>query len=180
MVVKVYLPTPLRQYADGREVVELEGSTVGEVLKKLVERFTVLQKHLFTESGTVRSFVNVFLNDEDIRYLKGLETETKDGDVLYIIPSIAGGISMAETVTVSRKLGRTVKEHGRITIPTKLLKKARKREAAMIIDDVKYVFEPDKYGRIYLPPTLREKLENMTSYEISLVNNELYLKFRRF
>jgi molybdopterin converting factor small subunit len=79
MAVKVYLPTPLRQYAEGREVVELEGSTVGEVLMKLVNRFTALQKHLFTETGGVRSFVNVFLNDEDIRYLKGLDTEIKDG-----------------------------------------------------------------------------------------------------
>jgi MoaD family protein len=180
MAVKVYLPTPLRQYAEGREVVELEGSTVGEVLMKLVNRFTALRKHLFTETGGVRSFVNVFLNDEDIRYLKGLDTEIKDGDVVYIIPSIAGGLSMAETVSVSRKLGRTVKEHGRITIPMKLLKKARKREVAMVVEDVKYVFEPDKYGRIYLPPAIREKLENMASFEISLVNNELYLKFRRF
>ncbi|MDW7978896.1 MAG: ubiquitin-like small modifier protein 1 [Candidatus Caldarchaeum sp.] len=180
MPVKVYLPTPLRQYADGRDVVEVEGLTVGEVLKKLVERFNALQRHLFTETGSVRNFVNVFLNDEDIRYLEGLQTKIKDGDTIYIIPSIAGGLSMAHAVSISRKLGRTVREHGRITVPMKLIKKAKKREISLVIDDVKYVFEPDKYGRIYLPPVLRERLANMTAFEISLVNGELFLKFRRF
>ncbi|MEM2238455.1 MAG: ubiquitin-like small modifier protein 1 [Candidatus Caldarchaeum sp.] len=180
MPVKVYLPTPLRQYADGRDMVEVEGLTVGEVLNKLVQRFTALQKHLFTETGSVRSFVNVFLNDEDIRYLDGMQTKIKDGDVIYIIPSIAGGLSIAQPSSVTRRLGRTMKEHGRITVPVKLLKKAKKKEVALIIDDVKYVFEPDKYGRIYIPPTLRDKLANMSAFEFSLVDGELLLKFRRF
>ncbi|MEM1946131.1 MAG: ubiquitin-like small modifier protein 1 [Candidatus Caldarchaeum sp.] len=180
MPVKVYLPTPLRQYADGRDVVEVEGLTVGEVLNKLVQRFTGLQKHLFTEAGSVRSFVNVFLNDEDIRYLEGMQTKIKDGDVIYIIPSIAGGMSVAQPASITRKLGRTVKEHGRITVPIKLLKKARKKEVTLVIEDVKYVFEPDRYGRIYIPPTLRDKLTNMSAFEFSLVDGELLLKFRRF
>ncbi len=180
MAVKVYLPTPLRQYADGLDVVEVEGLTVGEVLNKLVERFTKLQKYLFTETGSIRSFVNIFLNDEDIRHLEGVMTKIKDGDVIYIIPSIAGGLSIVQPASVTRRLGRTVKEHGRITVPIKLLKKARKKEVALVIDDVKYIFEPDKYGRIYLPPSLRERLLNMTSFEFSLIDGELFLKFRRF
>ncbi|MEM0443234.1 MAG: ubiquitin-like small modifier protein 1 [Candidatus Caldarchaeum sp.] len=180
MPVKVYLPTPLRQYADGKDVVEVDGATVGEVLKSLTNRFSALQKHLFTETGSVRSFVNIFLNDEDIRYLEGLQTKIKDGDTVYIIPSIAGGLSVAQTVSISRKLGRTVREHGRITVPMKLLKKAKKREVSLVLEDVKYVFEADKYGRIYLPPVLRERLANMAAFEITLVNGELFLKFRRF
>ncbi|MCS7133209.1 MAG: ubiquitin-like small modifier protein 1 [Candidatus Caldarchaeum sp.] len=179
MPVKVYLPTPLRQYAEGRDVIELDGSTVGDVLNKLVSRYTNLQKHLFTETGSVRSFVNVFLNNEDIRFLDGVNTKIKDGDTIYIIPSIAGGMSMAQPA-VARKIGRTVKQHGRITVPAKLLKRAKKREVAIIIEDVKYLFEPDKYRRIYLPPPLREKITNMNSFEFYLAEGELTLRFRRF
>ncbi|MCS7136828.1 MAG: MoaD family protein [Candidatus Caldarchaeum sp.] len=179
MPVKVYLPTPLRQYAEGRDVIELEGSTVGEVLNKLVSRYNSLQKHLFSETGAVRSFVNVFLNNEDIRFLEGVNTKIKDGDTIYIIPSIAGGMSVAQPA-VARRVGRTVKQHGRITVPAKLLKKAKKREVAIVIEDVKYLFEPDKYRRIYLPPPLREKIANMSSFEFSLTDGELTLRFRRF
>ncbi|MDJ0270560.1 MAG: MoaD/ThiS family protein [Aigarchaeota archaeon] len=92
MEVKVYLPTPLRQYADGQEVVVISASTVGEALQQLVERFQALRRHLYNESGKLRSFVNVFVNEEDIRHLKGEETPLKDGDTVYIIPSIAGGV----------------------------------------------------------------------------------------
>jgi MoaD family protein len=180
MAVKVYLPTPLRQYADGRDMVELDGSTVGEVLNKLVSRYTALQKHLFNENGAIRSFVNVFVNNEDIRFLEGVNTKIKDGDVVYIIPSIAGGMSIAAPAAISKKLGRTVKQHGRITVPAKLLKKAKKNEVTVIIDDVKYLFEPDRYNRIYLPPALREKIAHLSSFEFTLSDGELILRFRRF
>ncbi|MEM4417278.1 MAG: ubiquitin-like small modifier protein 1 [Nitrososphaerota archaeon] len=91
MQVKIYLPTPLRQYADGRDIVEVEARTVGEALQNLASKFTGLRKQIFTETGGVRSFVNVFVNDEDIRHLQGQETVLKEGDTIYIIPSIAGG-----------------------------------------------------------------------------------------
>ncbi len=91
MEVRVYLPTPLRQYAEGAEYVVVSASTVGEALQKLVEKFSALRKHLYNESGKLRSFVNVFVNDEDIRHLQGEETPLKDGDTVYIIPAIAGG-----------------------------------------------------------------------------------------
>jgi MoaD family protein len=91
MQVKIYLPTPLRQYADGKDVVQVQASTVGEALKNLTETFTALKKQIFTETGGVRSFVNIFVNDEDIRHMQGQETKLKDGDTIYIIPSIAGG-----------------------------------------------------------------------------------------
>jgi MoaD family protein len=72
-------------------MVEVEAKTVGEALQSLAARFTALRKQLFTETGGVRSFVNVFVNDEDIRHLQGQETVLREGDTIYIIPSIAGG-----------------------------------------------------------------------------------------
>ena len=91
MEVKVYLPTPLRQYAGGKEYVVVSASTVGEALQKLIEQYQALRKHLYGETGKLRSFVNVFVNDEDIRHLQGEETPLKEGDTIYIIPAIAGG-----------------------------------------------------------------------------------------
>jgi molybdopterin/thiamine biosynthesis adenylyltransferase/rhodanese-related sulfurtransferase/molybdopterin converting factor small subunit len=94
-MAKVLIPTPLRQYAEKRDSVELEGSTVGEVLSALTSQFPDLRKQLFTEDGRLRSFVNVYLNDEDIRYLKRDATPVANGDILSIVPSIAGGAAVA-------------------------------------------------------------------------------------
>ncbi len=74
-----------------REAVELDAATVGEALGRLTSEFSELRKHLFTDDGKLRSFVNVYINDEDIRYLAKENTRTKDGDTISIIPSIAGG-----------------------------------------------------------------------------------------
>jgi molybdopterin converting factor small subunit len=90
-MAKVLIPTPLRQYADKKDTVELSGATVGEVLTSLTTQFGDLRKHLFNDEGKLRSFVNVYLNDEDIRYLDKDKTAVKDGDTLSIVPSIAGG-----------------------------------------------------------------------------------------
>jgi adenylyltransferase/sulfurtransferase len=91
-MAKVLIPTPLRQYADKNDTVELQGTTVGEVLTALTTQFGDLRKHLFNDEGKLRSFVNVYLNDEDIRYLSKDKTEVKDSDTLSIVPSIAGGL----------------------------------------------------------------------------------------
>lgn len=91
-MAKVLIPTPLRQYAEKKDTVDLNGATVGEVLTALTTQFGDLRKHLFTDEGKLRSFVNVYLNDEDIRYLNKDKTEVKDGDTLSIVPSIAGGL----------------------------------------------------------------------------------------
>ncbi len=91
MAVKVFIPTPLRGYASNQESVELEGSSVREVLTELVRRHPALERHLYTEDGKLRNFVNVYLNDEDIRYLQREQTPVSDGDSLSIVPSIAGG-----------------------------------------------------------------------------------------
>jgi sulfur-carrier protein adenylyltransferase/sulfurtransferase len=88
---KVLIPTPLRQYADKQDSVELAGSTVGEVLGALTSRHSELRRHLYNDEGKLRSFVNVYLNDEDIRYMQKDATPVKDGDTISIVPSIAGG-----------------------------------------------------------------------------------------
>jgi molybdopterin converting factor small subunit len=90
-MAKVLIPTPLRQYADKSDSVELSGATVGEVLISLTSRHPDLRRHLYNDEGKLRSFVNVYLNDEDIRYLNKDATPVKETDTLSIVPSIAGG-----------------------------------------------------------------------------------------
>jgi MoaD family protein len=89
---KIHIPTPLRQYVGKQASVEVQGSTVGEAMNALVSRHPELRKHLYTEEGKLRAFVNLYLNDEDIRYLQKEATALKDGDNISIVPSIAGGI----------------------------------------------------------------------------------------
>ena len=88
---KIFLPTPLRPFADGASSVEAPGATVAEVLEALVSRHANLRAHLFDEAGKLRSFVNVYKNDEDIRHLDRESTAVATGDALSIVPSIAGG-----------------------------------------------------------------------------------------
>jgi len=91
MATKILIPTPLRPYTDKREAVEAEGATVGELLADLTKRHSGLKAHLYNEQGKLRSFVNVYLNDEDIRYLQKEQTPVSAGDTISIIPSVAGG-----------------------------------------------------------------------------------------
>src|SRR6202167_2547417 len=90
-MAKVLIPTPLRQYAGKQDSVELSGATVGEVLTALTAQYQDLRAQLYNDAGKLRSFVNVYLNDEDIRYLEKDATPVKDGDTVSIVPSIAGG-----------------------------------------------------------------------------------------
>jgi adenylyltransferase/sulfurtransferase len=90
-MAKILIPTPLRQYTDKKDSVELGGSTVGEVLTALTSQHPDLRRQLYTDEGKLRSFVNVYLNDEDIRYLNKDATPVKASDTLTIVPSIAGG-----------------------------------------------------------------------------------------
>ena len=100
-MAKVLIPTPLRQYAGKHDSVELQGATVGEVLTALTAQFGDLRRHLYTDEGKLRSFVNVYVNDEDIRYLKKDATPVKDGDTVSIVPSIAGGTAGVEAPPTS-------------------------------------------------------------------------------
>jgi adenylyltransferase/sulfurtransferase len=100
-MAKVLIPTPLRQFAGKQDSVELAGSTVGEVLNALTSEFPDLKKQIFNDEGKLRSFVNVYLNDEDIRYLKKNDTAVASADTLSIVPSIAGGSATVEEPPVT-------------------------------------------------------------------------------
>ena len=96
MAVTVLIPTPLRPYVDGRDAVQLEATNVGELLERLAARYEPLKGHLFADDGRLRSFINVYVNDRDIRQLSQRQTPVKPGDTISIIPSIAGGTAVAE------------------------------------------------------------------------------------
>jgi adenylyltransferase/sulfurtransferase len=87
----IRIPTPLRAYTSGQAEVPVPGPTVGAALSELTTRYPNLKQHLYTEAGELRAFVNVFINDEDVRHLQGAETVVAEDDRLMIVPSIAGG-----------------------------------------------------------------------------------------
>ena len=91
MATKILIPTPLRPFTDKKDAVEADGKTVGELLADLTTRHAGLKAHLYNEQGKLRSFVNVYVNDEDIRYLQKEQTPINAGDTVSIIPSVAGG-----------------------------------------------------------------------------------------
>lgn len=90
MPVKVHIPTPMRQHTEGKAVVEVSGSTVQGALDDLGKKHSGLTARIF-DNGRIRQFINLYLNDEDVRYLDNLATPIKDGDELSIIPAVAGG-----------------------------------------------------------------------------------------
>ena len=91
MSVTISIPTALRQYAEGNASVTFESNTVGHLLGHLVEQYPQLGSQLYNEQNQLRSFVNVYVGDEDIRHLQGSDTPVPDGEVVSIIPAIAGG-----------------------------------------------------------------------------------------
>ncbi len=94
--MEIHIPTPLRAFTDRQETVSVPATTVAEGLENLVQKHSAMRAHLFTPEGKLRSFVNVYLNDEDVRYLPAKEdTTVADTDELTIIPSIAGGTPAA-------------------------------------------------------------------------------------
>jgi molybdopterin synthase sulfur carrier subunit len=91
MAVKVRIPTPLRELTKGIDLVEVGGANVGELLNQLSLKFDGMDKRLFKTPGELNRFVNIYVNDEDIRFLDNLATPIKDGDDVSIVPAIAGG-----------------------------------------------------------------------------------------
>ncbi|WP_321475913.1 MoaD/ThiS family protein [uncultured Paludibaculum sp.] len=87
----ILIPTPLRQYAGGQSSVDATGTSVSEVLASLTSQHPALKTHLYNDEGRLRSFVNIYVNDEDIRYLDKEKTAVAAADTLSIVPSIAGG-----------------------------------------------------------------------------------------
>jgi molybdopterin converting factor small subunit len=89
--MKIHIPTPLRQYAGKKASIDVQADNVGQALSALTATYPDLRRHLYTDEGKLRAFVNVYLNDEDIRYLHKESTPVKENDSLSIVPSIAGG-----------------------------------------------------------------------------------------
>ena len=91
MSVEVRLPNLLRPHAGGQAVVQADGATIGEVLNDLVSRYPGLQGQLVTDTGDLHRFVNVYVNDDDVRYMDKLETKVGGDDIISILPAVAGG-----------------------------------------------------------------------------------------
>lgn len=91
MPAMIEIPSALQRFVDNQESVEVPEGSVKGAIDSLLGQYGGLKEHLFDDQGKVRSFVNIYLNDEDIRYEKNLDTQVKDGDVIQIVPSIAGG-----------------------------------------------------------------------------------------
>lgn len=91
MAVTVRIPTPLRKFTGDQADVDVQGATVGEVIDNLEAQHSGIKERMVDESGAIRRFVNVYVNEEDIRFLDGSETDVQDGDQVTIVPAIAGG-----------------------------------------------------------------------------------------
>jgi sulfur-carrier protein adenylyltransferase/sulfurtransferase len=134
---KILLPTPLRPYADGAASVEVAGGTVGDALDSLVARYRGLRQHLYDDAGRLRSFVNVYRNDEDVRYLQKGETPVSERDALSIVPSIAGGspapspVAVVEDVALSNEEIRRYSRH--LIMPEVGMEGQKKLKAARVL-----------------------------------------------
>jgi sulfur-carrier protein len=101
MEVHVRIPTPLKKLTGEQDIIKAKGRTVGEVIQWLTETYPGLKERLRDEQGEVRRFINIYVNDEDIRFVQNLETPVKEGDQISIIPAIAGGSSLKRRVTLT-------------------------------------------------------------------------------
>jgi MoaD family protein len=91
VTVKVKIPTVLRKHTDGEAQVEASGATIAELVEDIANRFPEFKAKVVADDGSLHRFINVYANDEDVRYLQGLETKVSDGDVVSILPAVAGG-----------------------------------------------------------------------------------------
>ena len=91
MSVLVRIPTPLRRVTNGQDKVNVEGATINEIVSALESEFPGMKERLCDEQGELRNFVNVYVNGEDVRFLEGINTPTKEGDEISIVPAVAGG-----------------------------------------------------------------------------------------
>src|SRR5215212_6212369 len=101
-MAKILIPTPLRPYTDKQDAVDASGATVGELLSDLTTKHAGLKAHLYNDQGKLRSFVNIYVNDEDIRYLEKESTAVKADDTISIIPSVAGGAPASAEATAGK------------------------------------------------------------------------------
>jgi len=137
MATKILIPTPLRPFTDKLDAVEIDGATIGEVLQNLTTKYAGLKQHLYSPDGKLRSFVNVYVNDDDIRYLQKDQTPIKPGDTVSIIPSVAGGSPAAGTTeqeTLPELSGDEIKRYSRhLIMPEVGVDGQRKLKAAKVL-----------------------------------------------
>jgi sulfur-carrier protein adenylyltransferase/sulfurtransferase len=117
MPVTITIPTPLRQFAAGQSEIQVEASTAGEALDQLTSSHAELRKHLFNDQNALRNFVNVYVNDEDIRHSDGPNTPVKDGDSILIVPSIAGGSAVVDEVAPAEMPANGPQDAGARSLP---------------------------------------------------------------
>jgi sulfur-carrier protein adenylyltransferase/sulfurtransferase len=133
MATKILIPTPLRPFTDKLDTVEVDGNTIGELLQNLTTKYGGLRQHLYSADGKLRSFVNVYVNDDDIRYLQKEQTPLKAGDTVSIIPSVAGG-APATIETLPQLSGEEIKRYSRhLIMPEVGVEGQRKLKAAKVL-----------------------------------------------
>jgi molybdopterin/thiamine biosynthesis adenylyltransferase/rhodanese-related sulfurtransferase/molybdopterin converting factor small subunit len=134
MAHRVLIPTPLRPYTGQLDTVEADGRTVGDVLSALTDRYGELRRHLYSEDGKLRSFVNVYVNDDDIRYRDKERTELRPGDVISIVPSVAGGAPVPVTETLPELTNDEVQRYSRhLIMPEVGVEGQRRLKAARVL-----------------------------------------------
>jgi len=133
MAVTVSIPTPLRGFTGGRDALDLPGRTVGEVLDGLLVAHTGLKRHLVQDDGRLRNFVNLYLNDTDIRQLDSTATPVREGDVLTIVPSIAGGSPAVETELPKLSHAEVLRYSRHLLLPEVGVEGQRKLKAARVL-----------------------------------------------
>ncbi|MFP3153064.1 MoaD/ThiS family protein [Lachnospiraceae bacterium ZAX-1] len=95
MAITLIIPTALRAFTDGKSEVEAQGTTIGEVIESFSKEYPDIHQHLYDENATLRSFINVYLGETNIKNLNGIETPVADGDTVMLVPAIAGGFGGA-------------------------------------------------------------------------------------
>jgi adenylyltransferase/sulfurtransferase len=137
MATKILIPTPLRPFTDKLDAVEIDGATIGELLKNLTTQYGGLKQHLYAPDGKLRSFVNIYVNDDDIRYLQKDQTPIKSGDTVSIIPSVAGGaptVLSKEQGALPELSGDEIKRYSRhLIMPEVGVEGQRKLKAAKVL-----------------------------------------------
>jgi molybdopterin/thiamine biosynthesis adenylyltransferase/rhodanese-related sulfurtransferase/molybdopterin converting factor small subunit len=137
MATKILIPTPLRPFTDKQDAVEIDGATIGELLQNLTTKYGGLKQHLYAADGKLRSFVNIYVNDDDIRYLQKDQTPLKSGDTVSIIPSVAGGapsVLSQEEGALPELSGDEIKRYSRhLIMPEVGVEGQRKLKAAKVL-----------------------------------------------
>lgn len=134
MSVKIIIPTPLRQYAGNKDSYDVHAENVGEALNRLTDEYKDLHKHLYGDDGKLRSFVNVYVNEEDIRYIDKEKTPVQEGDTISIVPSIAGGVETSEDVQKVNLSNEEIRRYSRhLIMPEVGMDGQRKLKAGSVL-----------------------------------------------